>query len=210
MQLNRGKAHVADENPGTDSRNTVFVRRAVKGDRAAFDQLVSIFHEPIFRMVYVRTRSRVDTEDLTQDIFIQAFKSIGRLREVDRFRSWLYSIAANRVRDFHRKKRLRSFFMISSGEEIPGADSNDAYDDPEPLKNVMRKDFWGHLGGVFGKLSRLEKEVFTMRFIDQLTLREIAESLGKGESTVKTHLYRALKKFRKEKGILKLVGGEIQ
>jgi len=209
MELNREQARAADEDPGTDSQNTVFVRRAVQGDRAAFDRLISIFHEPIFRMVYVRTRSRVDAEDLTQDIFIQAFKSIRRLREVDRFRSWLYSIAVNRVRDFHRKKRLRSFFMISSGEEIPGTDSKVAFDDPEPLKEVMRKDFWGHLEGFFGKLSRLEKEVFTMRFLDQLTLREIAESLGKGESTIKTHLYRALKKFRKEKGILKLVGGEI-
>ncbi len=210
MELNREQARAADEDPGTDSRNTVFVRRAVQGDRTAFDRLISIFHEPIFRMVYVRTRSRVDAEDLTQDVFIQAFKSIRRLRKVDRFRSWLYSIAVNRVRDYHRKKRLSTFFVISSGEEIPGTESKDAFDDPEPLKEVMRKDFWGHLEGFFGKLSHLEKEVFTMRFLDQLTLREIAESLGKGESTVKTHLYRALKKFRKEKGMLKLVGGEIQ
>ncbi|MEJ2024773.1 MAG: sigma-70 region 4 domain-containing protein, partial [Deltaproteobacteria bacterium] len=69
-----------------------------------------------------------------------------------------------------------------------------------------KKDFWNQVGGFLKKLSRVEKEVFLLRFLDHLTLKEIAETLGKGESTVKTHLYRALRKFRNETGIRTLFG----
>jgi RNA polymerase sigma-70 factor, ECF subfamily len=201
------KTSEAEKTASTGSQIGDVVQRAKEGDRAAFGYLVSLFHEDIFRMVYFRTRSEVDAEDLTQDIFIQAFKGVKRLKDTDRFRSWLFSIAANRVRDFYRKKRFL-FFMGAPGEtgalkvEQQGEET-----DTEPLRNVEKKDFWNQIGGFLKKLSRLEKEVFVMRFLDQLTLKEIADALGKGESTVKTHLYRALKKFKKEPGIQALIGG---
>lgn len=185
------------------------VNRAREGDRAAFGYLVSLYHEDIFRMVYFRVRSEVDAEDLTQDIFIQAFKGVKRLKDVDRFRPWLFSIAINRVRDFYRKRRLLFFVGTPEESDALHAGNQEKNSDPEALRNVEKKDFWNQIGGFLKKLSRLEKEVFILRFLDQLTLKEIAQTLGKGESTVKTHLYRALKKFKKEPGIKALVG-EIQ
>ncbi|MBW2093957.1 MAG: RNA polymerase sigma factor [Deltaproteobacteria bacterium] len=207
MREKTEKTSGAAKTAGTGSQIGDVVKRAKEGDRAAFGHLVSLFHEDIFRMVYFRIRSEIDAEDLTQDIFIQAFKGVKRLKEVDRFRPWLFSIAINRVRDFYRKKRLL-FFMGAPGEA--GAlkmEQQEGETDAEPLRNVEKKDFWNQIGGFLKKLSRLEKEVFVLRFLDQLTLREIAETLGKGESTVKTHLYRALKKFKKEPGIQALIGG---
>jgi len=185
------------------------VNRAREGDRASFGYLVSLYHEDIFRMVYFRVRSEVDAEDLTQDIFIQAFKGVKRLKDVDRFRPWLFSIAINRVRDFYRKRRLLFFVGTTEDSDASHAVNQEKNSDPEPLRNVEKKDFWNQIGGFLEKLSRLEKEVFILRFLDQLTLKEIAQTLGKGESTVKTHLYRALKKFKKEPVIQALVG-EIQ
>lgn len=58
------------------------------------------------------------------------------------------------------------------------------------------------------KLSRLEREVFLMRFMDHLRIVEIAQVLNRSESTVKTHLYRALKKFKDEHALHKLLEGE--
>jgi len=185
------------------------VNRAREGDRASFGYLVSLYHEDIFRMVYFRVRSEVDAEDLTQDIFIQAFKGVKRLKDVDRFRPWLFSIAINRVRDFYRKRRLLFFVGTTEDSDASHAVNQEKNSDPEPLRSVEKKDFWNQIGGFLEKLSRLEKEVFILRFLDQLTLKEIAQTLGKGESTVKTHLYRALKKFKKEPVIQALVG-EIQ
>ena len=62
---------------------------------------------------------------------------------------------------------------------------------------VDRQTFWREVGGYLEKLSRMEREVFTSRFVDHLNIREISEVLGNGESAVKTHLYRAIAKFRK-------------
>jgi RNA polymerase sigma-70 factor (ECF subfamily) len=86
---------------------------------------------------------------------------------------------------------------------LSGKDSDDELDyeendAPSPLDDLMKKDFWKHVGLVLDTLPRMEKEVFTLRFMSHLDIREIADILEKNESTVKTHLYRALGKFRKE------------
>ena len=178
---------------------TDLVLKARDGDRVAFNRLVDRFQPEILRMVYYRVRPHAEAEDLTQDIFMKAFRNVGNLREADRFRSWLYRIAVNRVRDFHRRLRLRT--MFSSDSEFNEADlpeKGDENDDPEALSQVLKAEFWHQIGLILKKLSRMEKEVFMLRFFDHLSISEIAGVLKKSESTIKTHLYRALAKFKKE------------
>ena len=86
------------------------VEQARQGNRGAFKKLVSLFQEDIYRMLYYRTYSRMDAEDLSQEVFVQAYKKIDNLKNAERFKSWLYSIAANRFRDFIRKRKLLTFF----------------------------------------------------------------------------------------------------
>ena len=93
---------------------TDLVLKARDGDRVAFNRLVDRFQPEILRMVYYRVRPHAEAEDLTQDIFLKAFRNIGNLREANRFKSWLYRIAVNRVRDFHRRQRLRNLFSSDS------------------------------------------------------------------------------------------------
>ena len=64
--------------------------------------------------------------------------------------------------------------------------------------SIAKKRFWEQVRSLLGKLSRMEREVFTLRFMDHLNINEIAAILDKSESTVKTHLYRALDKVRKD------------
>ncbi len=94
------------ERKKTDSDDQVvaLVRKAMAGSRKAFEGLINIFEEDIFRMVYYRTRSKMDAQDITQDILIQAYKSLTRLKDPNRFKPWLFKIALNRVRDYYRKK----------------------------------------------------------------------------------------------------------
>ena len=191
--------------PGTGSQVTSLVKEAKAGSRTAFEQLVDLFQEDIFRMVFYRTRSAMDAEDLAQDIFMQAFKNLSGLKAVDRFRSWLYSIALNRVRDFNRKKRFRSlFYSFNDSHEVAQAYAK-TNDHHEALDNLMIQDFWKQIGLLLDKLSRMEREVFLLRFMDHLSIKEISRVLEKSESTVKTHLYRALQKFKREYSILQLL-----
>ena len=61
-------------------------------------------------MVFYRTHSRMDAEDLTQDVMLKAYRHIARLKSPEVFRSWLYRIAVNRVKDYYRRKKFKSLF----------------------------------------------------------------------------------------------------
>ena len=92
--------------------------RARAGDRLAFNRLADHFQPEIYRMIYYRTRSQMDAEDLCQDVFLKAYRSIKGLKSAAVFRSWLYRIAVNRVKDYYRKKQFQSLFSFSSTDEL--------------------------------------------------------------------------------------------
>lgn len=184
---------------------TELAEDARNGNRSAFNQIVNRLQNDVFRMVYYRVRDRQVTEDLTQDIFMRAFQSINSIREPDRFRGWLFRIALNRVRDYQRRQKFRSLFK--SADENPGFEIIDERhrEQPQALDLVIKTDFWHQVGLILDKLSRMEREVFLLRFFDHLDIKEIATILKKTESTVKTHLYRALAKFRKQDSLRKFL-----
>ena len=189
-----------------DNRITQLVEQARTGNKASMEQLVEHFYGDIFRMVYYRIPSRMDAEDLTQEIFIRMIKSLPSLKDSRLLRYWLFSLSLNRVRDFHRKRRILSFFGSSVETEVDTHAKADSYSDP--TEHIMRKEFQLRLRKFIESLSRWEREVFTLRFLDQLEIKEIVQIVQKNENTVKTHLYRALKKFRGNSELYSLLLGE--
>lgn len=153
-------------------------------------------------MIFYRTRSQMDAEDLTQDVMLKTYKHIGRLKSPEVFRSWLYRIAVNRVRDYYRKKQFKSMFGMVSMDEENFHESEEMAVAPEAVNGISRKDFWRQIEQMLTALSRMEKEVFLLRFFDQLTIAEMSAALKKNESTIKTHLYRALRKVKSLAGDL--------
>ena len=196
--MNPSTHNVSGSKPA-DDQLTELVIKAGDGNRLAFEQLIDRFQGEIHRMIYYRIRARMDTEDLTQDVFIRAYRSISRIREPGKFRSWLFTIAVNRVNDYLRKKKVRSIFKSSDEDTSIQPAATDGQDPPEALEQILKEDFWRHIGRIAKKLSKMEREVFMLRFLDNLNIDEIARILKKSDSTVKTHLYRALTKFRNEK-----------
>jgi len=79
---------------------------------------------------------------------------------------------------------------------------------PGALDTVIRKEFWLHVKQLTKRFSRMEKEVFFLRFVDDLNLREIAQTIKRSESAVKTHLYRAIKKFKEDSAMSDFLQGE--
>ncbi len=183
---------------GTDSATASLVREARQGGQRAFQGLVDRYHDAIFRTVYYRVRCQADAEDLTQDIFIQAFRRLPGLKDETRFRSWLYRIAVNRIRDHLRRKRFRALFVSADADSAPDPPlPEDSPGQPAEVEREMaRREFWRRIGNVLDRFSRMEREVFLLRFFDGLSIREIAQVVRKSESTVKTHLYRGIRKFK--------------
>ncbi|MGA7874866.1 MAG: RNA polymerase sigma factor [Desulfoferrobacter sp.] len=184
------------------------VEKAREGDRKAFDKIVELFQDKVFRMVYYRTGSRMDSEDLLQDIFLQAYNSLPKLKEHDKFEPWLFRITLNRIRDFYRKKRVLRFLRISGEDDTDNRINAEKDDAPGALDHVLRQEFWGQVRRFSEKFSRREREVFFLRFLDHLSIKEIATVLGKSESAIKTHLYRSLNKFKGDKELQTFLEGE--
>ncbi|MHC1727356.1 MAG: RNA polymerase sigma factor [Syntrophobacteraceae bacterium] len=194
--------------PDTSGKVSELVEQARAGDRDAFEKIILLYQNEIFRLVFFRTRSRMDSEDLTQDIFLAALKYLPQLKDSDRFRPWLYRIAINRVRDFHRKKKLLAFFGITEERDDTDPVDVEPHRDPGALDKVIREEFWTHVKQLSKRFSRMEKEVFFLRFVDEFNLREIAQILKKSESAVKTHLYRAIKKFKEDSALSDFLEGD--
>ena len=184
------------------------VAKAIAGNPQATEQLADLYYQTVFRMVYYRTRSKSDAEDLTQEIFMQMVKYLPRLKDKKRFRPWLFRIALNKVRDFHRKKQFLTFFGSVSDNTQAEASDNIQSRIGTPADELMRKEFWIKFRQLGDSLPRQEREVFLLRFADNQKIKEIALVLKKSESTVKTHLYRALKKFRMNSEFRKMLKGE--
>ena len=187
-----------------EQQTVELVERAQAGNRESADLLVEMFYKDIFRMVYCHVNTKMDAEDVTQSVFAHMVKHLASLRNAGSFRPWLYRIAVNKARDFHRKKRW-AFFSSVSGERC---DTESMFSGRESSEDaVMRKEFWELFHRSTGKMSRREREILIMRFVNQLAIREIAEALGKSESAVKTYLYRAVKKLRTIPEFTNLVHG---
>jgi len=195
---------------GTSTQLVLLVNQAKDGNRSAFAQLVDQFQADVFRMVYYRIRSRADAEDIAQDVFLKAYQKISSIKDASRFRGWLFSITLNRIRDFQRKKRFRSLFKAEDENMESQPPIETGTDQPDALDHVLREDFWRQIRLILNKLSKMEREVFLLRFFDHLNINEIAGALKKNESTIKTHLYRALAKFKKEPEIRQLLKEVIQ
>ena len=189
-----------------DNQITRLVEKARTGNKNSLEQLVDHFYGDIFRMVYYRIPSRMDAEDLTQEIFMQMIKSLLNLKDSSLIRPWLFRLALNRIRDFHRKKSILSFFGSTGEIDVDVQVKSDSH--PDPIKNLMQKEFKLQFQKFTESLSRWEREVFILRFLDQLEIKEIVQILKKNENTVKTHLYRAVKKLRWNSELHDLLRGE--
>jgi len=171
------------------------VEKARDGNRLSFQELVNIFQEDIYRLAYYRTFSRMDAEDLTQDVFELAYRKMNSLHDPQRFRAWLYSIAVNRCNDLLRKRKYLALLQMRTGQEQDfvdsGRDMQKSYNE-----RIEKKRFWQQVKAMLHNLSAMERQIFTLRFMDHRNINEIAAILDKNESTIKTHLYRALSKVR--------------
>ena len=165
------------------------VQQAVNGDQAAFTQLYDRNFDKIYRYVYVRVRSQAEAEDLTQDVFIKALEAIGSYKWRDLpFAAWLFRIAHNRIIDHVRK---------ISKEKRANLDEAGAVSMDDPV-NIAEKHYEAQqLRAALERLPKAQQEVATLRFIAQLSIAEVAKTLGKSEGTVKALQFNATASLRK-------------
>lgn len=160
--------------------------------RADFDRVYAEHAQAVFAFLAYRTGDRALAEDLLADTFEAAFRASRRFdRRRGSERTWLTTIALNRLRDHARRRaaEARAYERVSAGATADTTDIDFAAVADRDL--VMRG---------LATLSDEERECVALRFGGDLTLKEIARVLGEPESTVEARVYRALRKLREELG----------
>lgn len=176
------------------SEELSLMRRAQKGEVAAFEQIVTAYERKVFALALRSTGSEADAADLTQEAFLRAWRSLGKFRGDSSVSTWLYRITMNLCIDFSRKKSFQAVPLADEeGSELPLPDQRTAH---SPEAALDTKELSRELNAALGLLSEEHRQIVVLRDVSGLTYQEIAKLLALEEGTVKSRLARARKNLR--------------
>ena len=195
-------ADAAPVNPDVE-----LVSRTQAGDVRAFDELVVKYTPRLYGLVYNMTANHEDTNDLLQDVFAKAFRSISGFRGKSSFYTWIHSIAVNMTINF-LKKRGRRFQMSLDDVDLNIQNDKDFIEltaTSSPVREADLGELQQILNEALLKLSPEHRAVVTMFDIQGMPHAEISQILGVSEGTVRSRLFYAhrqlqahLEEFRKK------------
>ena len=163
--------------------------RAVQGDSSAFGALYDHYQPKIYRFVLIKVSHREEAEDITHQVFINAWASIASYKNLGfPFSSWLYRIARNQVIDFYRTKKNDASLDEINPDTLPDiAESTGGAELRFEMQRVM---------GAIQKMKQEYQDVIMMRFVEELNVKETAHAIHKTEGAVKVLQHRALKQLK--------------
>ena len=170
-------------------------------DHNTFNQFLDQWQNDIYRMIRSRVNAPADAEDIMQEVLLKLYRGLDSFRGESKMKTWIYRLVKNAIADYYRKPWWK-FDWVWEREFPDGSKSQPAleqYLDEQQvsaLDAVLSKEQGKHLLKLVDRLSPAEKEYFTLRFLDGFSLLQISGATGKNLNTIKTHLYRAVKKMR--------------
>jgi len=163
-----------------------------------FDQLVAQYRPRVLRFLYASLHDMDVAESLAQDCFWNAYKSRSTFRGDCSVNSWLMRIAVNLVRNHAQSRRLQFWKKIQNTDNGSMRECPDRRISPEEHASVRQQveAVWE----ATRQLSHRQRTVFLLKYLEELEVKEIAQSTGMTENTVKVHLFRAVRNVRKRLG----------
>jgi RNA polymerase sigma-70 factor, ECF subfamily len=172
------------------------IRLAQSGDGEAFCQLARRYERRIFSLALHYCRSAHDAEDLSQEAWLKAYRSLQSFRGESSFYTWVRQITINTFLNYKRRTKMLEKVVIpadAEGLERPHARSvEESLNDKILVEKVMQ---------ALGELTSQQRLIFLLKHREGMTYDEIAASLGCSAGTVKKSLFRAVLKLRERLGI---------
>ena len=177
------------------------VKMSAEGNEQAFAQLVSIFEDSVFNMAMYITQNREDALDVSQEVFLKLWRTLGSFRGECSIKSYLMKLTKNASLDLKRRASYRQTVSLTvendEGEESQ-LDLPDPSEDANPEAAYLRREKIEKVRRAIAMLDEDYRQVIVMREINGMSYREISDALGINEGTVKSRISRAresLKKF---------------
>jgi len=165
------------------------IRRAQQHDQDAFAQLYEEYFDKIYRYIAFKIGNKTEAEDMTQQVFLNAIKSISsfRWRGIP-FSAWLFRIAHNQVVDYLRKKAKHA---TTSLDEVLVSNGNNPQLVAEQNLDIER------LLLATKQLTQAQREVISLRFASELSIAQVAKVMGKSQGAIKALQHSAIVALRK-------------
>lgn len=164
------------------------INKAIKGDDKAFEQLIDINKEKLYRMAYIYIKNEASALDIVSDTVYKAYMSIDKLINPNFFSTWLIKILINTAADYIKSKEKVEY--ISNYEKI---ETND-FDIEDSIEiNISSKI------DLYNAIDLLEpeyKNIIILKYFQDMTISQIAKVLDRPEGTIKSYIHRALKKLK--------------
>jgi len=159
-------------------------------DVSSFKELFEKYHSMVFNTSCKMLGNREDAEDLTQDVFIKAYKSIHSFRGEAKLSTWLYKITINQcLKQRRRKKIVRWLSLDFLLEESGGISSPSSLGNPD--SEIMRKESEKIIQSAVDSLPEKQKAAFILHRYEELSYKEVAEVMNISVSAVESSLHRA-------------------
>ncbi|WP_082235726.1 RNA polymerase sigma factor SigW [Halobacillus massiliensis] len=174
------------------------IKELKKGDPSAFEDIVTFYQNKVYHICYRMVGISAEAEDLAQEAFIRAYTNIDRYDERRKFSTWLYRIATNLTIDWLRKRKP-DYYLDA---EVKGTDGLDMYsqlaiDQALPEEEVESLELQNYIQNEMLALPPKYRSVIVLRYLDELSLQEIADVLEIPVGTVKTRVHRGREALRK-------------
>jgi RNA polymerase sigma-70 factor (ECF subfamily) len=176
--------------------------RATAISAADFEDIVFRNQRKVYRVLLLMLRDPDDADNLTQECFLRAYTTMKTFRGECSVQTWLLRIAVNLARDHVRNRRAGFWnrLLRLDHEAEPGPPIDPASPHPSPERGLLAREVLDAVWRAVDRLSARQKEVFILRFVEEMELKEIAEVLRLRTGTVKTQLFRAVAHVREQVG----------
>ena len=172
----------------------------------AFEHLVERYSTPIYNFVYRLCGNSDEAYDITQEIFVKVWKNIKKYNKKNKFSTWIYSIARNTTIDWLRKKHAVLFSQLNSSTDDEAESFENNLIDTEPLAPELfaRQELSLVLQKALEQLTLDQRTVITLRHINELSFKEIADILSLSINTVQSQYRRGIIQLRKDPNIARI------
>jgi RNA polymerase sigma-70 factor (ECF subfamily) len=174
-----------------ETTEATWVQQARAGDRAAFSSLVESYRTPVYNLAYRMLGSVTEAEDAAQECFIRAYTRLHTYDPARKFSSWLLAIASHYCIDVLRKRRIQTLPL----DDLPPRIELAMPTVTQPEQVVVSRQHASAVHALLNVLSPSYRTPVILRYWYDMSYREIAETMGLNEGTVKTRLYRARAKL---------------
>ena len=188
----------------TELTDTDIISLVLQGNHNAYSTLVDQYQNYVFTIVLRYVKSREDAEEVAQDVFVKAYRSLADFKGNSKFSTWLYTIATTTSISFLRKKKLE-IHSLDNEKVFERANNIDSGISANQIETKTKVNM---VNEAIRLLSPDDAEVITLFYKGEQTLEEIAQILGKESNAVKVQLHRARTRLKEK--MLKHFSAEVR